>query len=68
MKIRRLPIDNRLNWRDPNMPVLRLNNSRKMIEVDPNWIKRYYEEKISSPFYGAPSWRDDPTYNMKKKK
>jgi hypothetical protein len=64
---RKLPPDKRLNWRDINMPVLRLNNSRKMIEVTPDYIKYYYEQKLANPFYNAPSWRNDPTYNLKKK-
>jgi len=62
--MKRLSLDNRLNWRDPNMPVLRLNNKHQMIEVDPDWIRQYYDQKINSPGYGAPSWRNDPTYDI----
>jgi len=63
---RKIP-DKRLDWRDPDMPVLRLNSSHKMIEVDPDWIKHFYERKIADPFYNPPNWRHDPTYDMKKK-
>lgn len=65
--MKRPPPDNRLNWRDPHMPVLRLNARRQMIEVDPDWIRRFYDQKINDPSYGAPSWQNDPTYDLKAK-
>lgn len=68
MKRQRLPPDNRLNWRDPDMPVLRLNERRQMIEVSADWIKQYYEQKINSPYYAAPHYSMDETYDLKKKK
>jgi hypothetical protein len=63
---RRLP-DTRLNWRDPDMPVLRLNNKREMIEVSPEYIHSYYDRKMASLDNIAPSWRHDPTYDLRKK-
>lgn len=69
MKRRRdLPLDTRLDWRDPNMPVLRLNNNHQMIEVKPAYVSNYYVNKINSPFYNAPHYKDDPTYFLKKLK
>jgi len=64
---RKLVSDKRLNWRDPDMPVLRLNSSHQMIEVDPEYIHSYYDRKMRSPDNIAPNWRHDPTYDMKKK-
>ena len=66
---RRKPIpDTRLDWRDPNMPVLRLNERRQTIEVSPHNIQSYYWQRINSPFYGVPHYKDDPTYFLKKLK
>lgn len=58
--------DLRLDWRDPDMPVLRLNANRRMIEVDPDWITQYYANKLSNPNYNAPQYKNDPTYDLKK--
>lgn len=60
--------DLRLNWRDPNMPVLRLNERRQMVEVKPEFISNYYDKKINSLYYNAPSWRNDETYDLKGKR
>ena len=66
MKRRHLP-DTRLDWRDPNMPVLRLNNKGQFVEVDPEFIQQYYDRKINSIDYVAPHYKNDPTYFLKKK-
>jgi len=50
------------------MPVLRLNSSHQMIEVDPDYIHSYYDRKMRSPDNIAPNWRHDPTYDMKRGK
>lgn len=67
MKRKPLPPDTRLDWRDPDMPVLRLNERRQMIEVSPKYIEDYYKAKLNSPHYGAPHYTNDPTYDLKKK-
>lgn len=67
MKRRPKP-DTRLDWRDPDMPVLRLNKDHKMIEVKPSYIEAYYWNKINSPFYVAPHYSMDETYDLKKKR
>lgn len=65
---RGLAHDDRLDWRDPQMPVLRDyrfgNGSRKTI-VDPEYESRYREMLVaSSPHI---PWNCDPTYNMRRK-
>jgi hypothetical protein len=66
---RRLPPDRRPSWRNPAMPVLReykFGNGTTKTEVDPDYERRYREHlmEISS----NPSWKDDPTYNMRRKR
>lgn len=68
MKRRKLPPDKRLDWRDPDMPVLKQQLNGSYAEVEPDYAQKYYAQKIDSPFYGAPSYKDDPTYNLKKRK
>ena len=61
--------DNRPDWRDPEMPVIRdyrMANGTRKTEVDPDYEHRYREMLVSTS--DNPSWRDDPTYNMKRKK
>ena len=61
--------DVRLNWRDPNMPVLRLgypHNKLIVMEVKPEKVKAYYEQKMLN--HPAPHYKNDPTYFLKKKK
>jgi hypothetical protein len=61
--------DTRLNWRDPNLPVLRdyrmADGSRKT-EVDPDYERRYREMLIETSI--QPSWKSDPTYDLKKQR
>lgn len=57
------------DWRDPSMPVLRLYkmaDGTQRTEVDPDYEHRYREMLMSAS--DNPSWRDDPTYNMKRRK
>lgn len=44
--------DNRLNWRDPSMPVLRdykMADGRVVKEVDPEYERRYREFVMTQP-------------------
>lgn len=72
MKRRKLPPDNRLDWRDPDMPVLRMvrysdNEPFRLGEVSSKAITRYYENKMMFDADG-PEWNRDPTYDLKKYK
>lgn len=61
--------DTRLDWRDPNMPVLReyrMGDGSVKHLVDPNYEQRYRDMLVHSA--STPSWRDDPTYNLKRQK
>lgn len=62
-------LDTRLNWRDPSMPVMRKykfgDGSIKEI-IDPTYEQRYREMLLS--ISNEPNWRDDPTYDVKRKK
>lgn len=57
------------DWRDPTMPVIRpykmADGSRKEI-VDPDYEHRYREHLMTAAV--QPGFRDDPTYNMKRRK
>lgn len=57
------------DWRNPSMPVIRdykmIDGSRKT-EVDPDYERRYREHLLRNA--EQPAWRDDPTYNMKRRK
>lgn len=72
---RKLAPDNRLNWRDLNMPVLRygkFQNADGSIflgtkTVEPIHIQQYYIIKLNSASYDPPQWRDDPSYWWRKK-
>ena len=58
-----------LDWRDPNMPVLRdylmADGSRKTI-VDPDYEHRYREMLMQTTAH--PSHKLDPTYDLKKQR
>lgn len=71
MKHRRIrPRTDIPDWRDPNMPVLRdytmRDGSKKKI-VDPDYEHRYREFMVSDPNKRYPNWRNDPTYNIRKR-
>ena len=71
MRKRKLQPDTRLDWRDPNMPVLRkgyYHNKIVVFEVDPAKVHKYYIDKMNDPNYVAPQWKDDPTYFLNKRK
>ena len=60
----KLPPDKRLNWRDPNMPVLREMefgwNEKRLVEVPPQEEQEYCASVIDRKL--SPSWKDDPSY------
>jgi hypothetical protein len=64
---RRILQDQRLDWRDPKMPVLReyhFVGETKTI-IDPDYESRYRAYCMEQP---GDDWRYDPTYNMRRKK
>lgn len=68
MRRRKLPSDDRLNWRDPDMPLLKLgylNKELVLFEVSPEKVRMHYEDKMEH--HPAPSWKDDPSYSWAKK-
>ena len=74
MKRSKLPPDNRLDWRDPKMPLLKLgylNKELVLFEVHPDKVQAYYEAKMLN--HPAPQYKNDPSYwwaknNLKKLK
>lgn len=61
--------DTRPDWRDPDMPVLReyrMANGRLVTEIDPEYERRYREFKLHDAI--APTFRNDPTYNLRRRK
>lgn len=70
MKRRNLPPDTRLDWRDPDMPVIRKGYLKGVVvdmEVSAEHVQQFYERKMQDPNYTAPQHEDDPTYNLKKR-
>lgn len=70
MRRKRLPPDDRLDWRDPEMPVIRkvtIQGREEVREIPPKYIEQYYKNKIFGAYYDAPNWRDDPSYNWNRK-
>lgn len=66
---RRRAQDSRPHWNDPNLPCIRnykMANGKVMTEVDADYERRYREHLIR--FADNPSWRNDPTYNLKRRK
>lgn len=61
--------DPRPSWRDPNLPCIRdyrMADGSRRIEVDPDYERRYREMLMATT--REPSWRQDPTYNLRKPK
>lgn len=72
MKRKRQPPDMRLNWRDPDMPVIRPamapdDKEYKPYEFKPDWIQKYHEHAMTAPRV-EPTWDKDPSYNWGKKR
>ena len=66
MRRKKLPPDKRLDWRDPNMPVLRPamtegDTEYKPYEFRADWIQRYHQHAMTAPRMEL-MWRDDPSY------
>lgn len=68
MRRKKLPPDKRLNWRDSNMPVLRIakpdNNPNAewgVYEFPADMIQRYHQHNMIIP-RSEPMWKDDPSY------
>ena len=67
---KKLPPDKRLNWRDPNMPVLRYGKVNGVIdthEIKPEDIRAYYKAKLEQIGWQMPSWDQDESYWWNKK-
>jgi hypothetical protein len=63
-------IDKRLNWRDPDMPVFRIakiDGKWQMHEFSSDQIQQYYKQKLENNSAIEPNWKEDSTYNLKKK-
>ena len=61
--------DLRPSWRDPALLVVRnyrMADGSCKIEVDPDYERRYREHCINNAV--QPEWREDPTYNLKRRK
>ncbi len=54
-----------LDWRDPEMPLVRTRKSGENIEIAPERVTRHCAQQLLAP---VPEWRNDPTYNMRRKK
>lgn len=66
--MKRLPPDNRLDWRDPDMPVYRnyrMRDGSIQVYVEPDYEHRYREFMMQDA--AQKSWRNDPTYNLRRK-
>lgn len=67
--MKRPQLDTRPNWHDPNMPVLRdyrMADGTKRTIVDPDYEHRYREHLMQVS--ENPSYKNDPTYNLKRKR
>lgn len=53
--------DDRLDWRNPDMPVYKLVQG-KYVEIDPSERQRISKIKMNSDL---PEWQEDETYNLK---
>ena len=66
--MRRPKPDRRPSWRDPIIPIIRnyrmADGSRKT-EVDEDYERRYREYLMQTSAH--PNWRNDPTYNLRRK-
>ncbi len=57
------------HWNDPQMPVhrtYRLRDGTVLDEVDPDYERRYRAHLLETT--AQPGWREDPTYNLRRKK
>ncbi len=64
-RIKKYTAPDGLDWRDPNMPVLRYGNVNGVIGqhlIKSNIINEYYHYKMLDGNYNPPNWRNDPSY------
>ncbi len=67
--MKRLRPDLRPSWRDPAMSVLRdykMGDGSTKTVIDPDYERRYREMLMETTAH--PSYRDDPTYDLKKQR
>lgn len=67
--MKRKPTKPPLDWRDPSMPVIRnykMADGTIRSEVDPDYERRYREHLMTAAV--QPSYKNDPTYELKRKK
>lgn len=69
---RRNEPDKRLDWRDPNMPVLRPwefpDGSKGLAEIPPQEESRHCHHQVNNGNPLAPEWFNDETYNLARRK
>ncbi len=58
-----MPPDPLPSWRDPNMPVYLRGHYFPAIEIQRQAIRNIAKARFS----GRPGWRNDPTYNLRKR-
>lgn len=61
---RRLPLDKRLNWRDPDMLVIRtgiIDGKQQTAEIKPKHVQQYYAIKLERANLLEPDFKNDPT-------
>ena len=73
MKRHRPSPDLRPDWRDPNMPALFActdpKTGRNFLQAfNPDRARYAFAQKLRREDKLLPSWRDDPTYNLRKSK
>ena len=69
MRRKHLQPDKRLDWRDKNMPCVRLakiDGKWIMTEIKSEDIQKYYQRKLENNSTIEPNWKEDSTYNLKK--
>lgn len=67
MKRQNLP--SRLVWDDPTLPCIRayrFADGQTKTEIDPAYERRYRQHQMETSDH--PSWKDDPTYELRRKK
>lgn len=67
MARRKFPPDTRLNWRDPNMPVLRyINPQFGYQQIKSEHISQFHKEVVAGlEQHPELDWKNDPTYFLK---
>ena len=71
MRKKRYQSPDGIDWRDPNMPVLRLgvvNGVKGWHEISSNDITNYYKAKLDQLGWQMSDWSSDPTYNLNRKR